>query len=37
MDEIIGIDLTFQFPYGDKKIIYADCIDSVRFYLPIYK
>jgi selenocysteine lyase/cysteine desulfurase len=32
---IIGIDQTFQSPYGTKKIIYADWIASGRLYRPI--
>jgi selenocysteine lyase/cysteine desulfurase len=32
---IIGIDQTFQSPYGMKKIIYADWIASGRLYRPI--
>ncbi len=34
-DAIIGIDQTFQSPYGVKKIIYADWIASGRLYRPI--
>lgn len=34
-DNIIGIDHTFQSPYGIKKIIYADWIASGRLYRPI--
>ncbi len=33
--EIIGIDQTFESPYGEKKIIYADWIASGRLYRPI--
>ncbi|NUN07660.1 MAG: aminotransferase class V-fold PLP-dependent enzyme [Ignavibacteriaceae bacterium] len=32
---IIGIDQTFESPYGRKKIIYADWIASGRLYKPI--
>lgn len=32
---IIGIDETFESPYGKKKIIYADWIASGRLYKPI--
>jgi selenocysteine lyase/cysteine desulfurase len=32
---IIGIDQTFQSPYGEQKIIYADWIASGRLYAPI--
>lgn len=32
---IIGIDQTFQSPYGVQKIIYADWIASGRLYAPI--
>jgi hypothetical protein len=34
-DSIIGIDQTFQSPYGEKKIVYADWIASGRLYRPI--
>ena len=34
-DGIIGIDQTFQSPYGEKKIVYADWIASGRLYRPI--
>ncbi len=34
---IIGIDQTFNSPYGEKKIIYADWIASGRLYKPIEK
>ena len=34
---IIGIDTTFESPYGIKKIIYADWVASGRLYLPIEK
>lgn len=33
--KIIGIDQTFQSPYGKKKIIYADWVASGRLYGPI--
>ncbi|MCK6613486.1 MAG: aminotransferase class V-fold PLP-dependent enzyme [Ignavibacteriaceae bacterium] len=32
---IIGIDNSFQSPYGEKKILYADWIASGRLYAPI--
>ncbi len=32
---IVGIDATFQSPYGEKKLIYADWIASGRLYGPI--
>ncbi|MBN1251429.1 MAG: aminotransferase class V-fold PLP-dependent enzyme [Bacteroidales bacterium] len=32
---IVGIDSTFESPYGTKKIIYADWIASGRLYAPI--
>jgi len=32
---IIGIDQTFQSPYGEQKIMYADWIASGRMYAPI--
>ena len=32
---IIGIDKTFESPYGTQKIIYADWIASGRLYGPI--
>jgi len=32
---IIGIDHSFQSPYGEKKIVYADWIASGRLYRPI--
>jgi hypothetical protein len=31
---IIGIDQTFQSPYGEQKIIYGDWIASGRLYKP---
>jgi len=34
-NNIIGIDQTFEGPYGEKKIIYADWIASGRLYEPI--
>ncbi len=34
-DNIIGIDQTFDSPYGTKKIIYGDWIASGRLYRPI--
>jgi len=34
-DAIIGIDQTFQSPYGQKKIVYAGWIASGRLYRPI--
>lgn len=36
-ENIIGIDQTFEGPYGTKKIIYADWIASGRLYEPIEK
>ena len=32
---IVGIDQTFQGPYGDKRIVYADWTASGRLYAPI--
>jgi len=32
---VIGIDQEFDFPYGRKKILYADWIASGRLYKPI--
>lgn len=32
---IVGIDQTFQTPYGEKKIVYADWTASGRLYGPI--
>jgi selenocysteine lyase/cysteine desulfurase len=32
---IVGINQTFQSPYGEKQIIYADWIASGRLYRPI--
>src|SRR5665647_1709749 len=34
-ENIIGIDQTFESPYGTKKIIYGDWIASGRLYRPI--
>lgn len=34
---IIGIDTTYETPYGRKKIIYADWLASGRLYAPIEK
>ncbi|MEN8222726.1 MAG: aminotransferase class V-fold PLP-dependent enzyme [Acidobacteriota bacterium] len=34
---IVGINSTFNSPYGEKKIIYADWIASGRLYEPIEK
>lgn len=34
-ENIIGNDYTFEGPYGEKKIIYADWIASGRLYRPI--
>ncbi len=34
-EHIIGIDQTFNSPYGKKKIIYGDWIASGRLYRPI--
>ncbi|MCX2720607.1 aminotransferase class V-fold PLP-dependent enzyme [Lentiprolixibacter aurantiacus] len=34
-ENIIGINQTFQTPYGEKKILYADWIASGRLYRPI--
>jgi selenocysteine lyase/cysteine desulfurase len=36
-NNIIGYDKTFNSPYGEKKIIYADWIASGRLYEPIEK
>lgn len=33
--EIVGIDQTFETPYGIKKIVYADWTASGRLYRPI--
>jgi selenocysteine lyase/cysteine desulfurase len=34
-ENIIGYNKTFQSPYGEKKIVYADWIASGRLYEPI--
>jgi selenocysteine lyase/cysteine desulfurase len=34
-DKIIGIEQTFESPYGHQKIVYADWIASGRMYDPI--
>ncbi|MCE1199709.1 MAG: aminotransferase class V-fold PLP-dependent enzyme [Marinilabiliales bacterium] len=34
-DNIVGVDQTFESPYGKKKIVYADWIASGRLYHPI--
>lgn len=34
-DQIVGIDQTFESPYGEQKIIYADWTASGRLYEPI--
>jgi selenocysteine lyase/cysteine desulfurase len=34
-ESIIGIDSSFESPYGIKKIVYADWIASGRLYVPI--
>jgi selenocysteine lyase/cysteine desulfurase len=34
-EKIVGIDKTFDTPFGKKKIIYADWIASGRLYKPI--
>lgn len=36
-NNIVGIDQTFESPYGQKKIVYADWIASGRLYDPIEK
>lgn len=36
-NNIVGIDQTFDGPYGKRKIIYADWIASGRLYEPIEK
>ncbi|HIE15689.1 MAG TPA: aminotransferase class V-fold PLP-dependent enzyme [Bacteroidales bacterium] len=36
-ENIVGIDQTFQSPFGIQKIIYADWIASGRLYKPIEK
>ncbi|MFA5296729.1 MAG: selenocysteine lyase, partial [Lutibacter sp.] len=32
---IVGIDQTFQSPYGEKKLVYTDWTASGRLYRPI--
>lgn len=34
-EHVIGIDLVYPTPYGEKKMIYADWIASGRLYQPI--
>ena len=34
-ENIIGINQTFQSPYGEKKILYTDWTASGRLYRPI--
>jgi selenocysteine lyase/cysteine desulfurase len=34
-DNIVGIDATFESPYGLQKVVYADWIASGRLYAPI--
>ena len=34
-ENILGIDQTFQSPYGTKKIVYTDWTASGRLYTPI--
>lgn len=34
-ENIVGIDQTFESPYGNKKIVYADWVASGRLYRPI--
>jgi len=34
-EDIVGIDATFESPYGSKKILYADWLASGRLYRPI--
>jgi len=36
-ENTIGINLTFETPYGTKKLVYADWIASGRLYTPIEK
>ena len=36
-DNIVGIDLEFESPYGTQKIVYADWTASGRLYKPIEK
>jgi hypothetical protein len=34
-ENIVGIDTSFQSPFGEKNIVYADWIASGRLYQPI--
>lgn len=34
-ENIVGIDATFESPFGEQKLIYADWIASGRLYAPI--
>ena len=34
-ENIVGIDATFESPFGEQKLIYADWIASGRLYGPI--
>lgn len=34
-ENIVGVDSTFETPYGEQKLIYADWIASGRMYRPI--
>ena len=36
-DNIVGIDLEFESPYGTQKIVYTDWTASGRLYKPIEK
>ncbi len=36
-NNIVGIDKTFDTPFGQKKIVYADWVASGRLYAPIEK
>lgn len=36
-ENTIGIDATFESPYGLQKVVYADWLASGRLYLPIEK
>lgn len=36
-ENTVGIDLSFETPYGIKKLVYADWIASGRLYAPIEK
>jgi selenocysteine lyase/cysteine desulfurase len=36
-DNTVGINLSFETPYGMKKLVYADWIASGRLYAPIEK